>query len=62
MKFILVTLFLLIITAAVYAYDDGDFQVWNTDVAEIYYLLQSSKASPHWTDTNVLGTKVKMAF
>lgn len=30
--------------------------------AEIYYLLQSSKASPHWTDTNVLGTKVKMAF
>jgi hypothetical protein len=30
--------------------------------AEIYYMLQSSKGSDVWSDTNVLGTKVKIAF
>ena len=25
----------LLLTAKVYAYDDGDFQVWNTDVEEL---------------------------
>jgi hypothetical protein len=30
--------------------------------AEIYYLLQSSKSSGRWTDANVLGTKLKIAF
>lgn len=29
---------------------------------EIYYLLQSSKGSVHWTDANVLGTKFKLSF
>lgn len=30
--------------------------------AEIYYMLKSSKSSGKWTDTNVLGTKLKIAF
>ncbi|MDP3142989.1 MAG: DUF2490 domain-containing protein [Candidatus Omnitrophota bacterium] len=30
--------------------------------AEIYYMLQSSKGSDVWVDTNVLGTKLKIAF
>jgi hypothetical protein len=30
--------------------------------AEIYYMLQSSKSSDRWTDANVLGTKLKLAF
>ncbi|MFH1360701.1 MAG: hypothetical protein ABIJ41_06655, partial [Candidatus Omnitrophota bacterium] len=25
----------LLITTKVYAYDDGDFQIWNTDVEEV---------------------------
>ncbi len=29
---------------------------------EIYYMLQSSKSSGIWTDINVLGTKLKIAF
>ncbi len=29
---------------------------------EIYYMLQSSKGSKLWTNTNVLGTKLKLAF
>lgn len=29
--------------------------------AEIYYMLQSAK-STKWTDTNILGTKLKLAF
>lgn len=29
---------------------------------EIYYLLQRSKGSGQWTDTNVLGIKLKTAF
>lgn len=30
--------------------------------AEIYYLLQSSRSNNKWTDANVLGAKVKLAF
>ncbi|MDP2911690.1 MAG: DUF2490 domain-containing protein [Candidatus Omnitrophota bacterium] len=30
--------------------------------AEIYYMLQSAKSSGKWTDINVLGTKLKVAF
>jgi len=30
--------------------------------AEIYYMLQSSKSSDIWKDTNILGTKIKLAF
>lgn len=30
--------------------------------AEAYYLLQSTKSSNVWTDANVLGTKLKIAF
>lgn len=30
--------------------------------AEIYYILQSTKSSGKWKDTNVLGTKLKIAF
>ena len=30
--------------------------------AEMYFLLQSSKSSGKWSDTNVLGTKLKIAF
>jgi hypothetical protein len=30
--------------------------------AEIYYMLQTAKSSGRWTDTNVLGTKFKIAF
>jgi hypothetical protein len=30
--------------------------------AEIYYMLQSTKSSGKWVDTNVLGTKLKIAF
>ena len=29
--------------------------------AEIYYMLQSSKGAD-WTDANILGTKLKLAF
>jgi hypothetical protein len=29
---------------------------------EIYYLLQSSRSGNIWTDANVLGTKLKLAF
>lgn len=29
---------------------------------EIYYMLQSSKSSDKWIDTNVLGTKLKIIF
>ncbi len=29
---------------------------------EVYYLLQSSRSTKEWTDANVLGTKVKLAF
>jgi len=29
---------------------------------EIYYMLQSAKSSGKWVDTNVLGTKIKIAF
>jgi len=28
----------------------------------IYYMLQSSKSSGAWKDTNVLGTKIKLSF
>ncbi len=27
--------FILMLTNRVFAYDDGDFQIWNTDVEEI---------------------------
>ncbi|HOW43492.1 MAG TPA: DUF2490 domain-containing protein [Candidatus Omnitrophota bacterium] len=30
--------------------------------AEMYYMLQRSKSSGKWVDTNVLGTKLKLAF
>ena len=30
--------------------------------AEIYYMLQAAKSSGKWTDINVLGTKLKVAF
>lgn len=30
--------------------------------AEVYYMLQASKSSGNWTDVNVLGTKLKIAF
>jgi len=30
--------------------------------AEVYYLLQRSKGSGKWSNTNVFGTKIKMAF
>jgi len=30
--------------------------------AEIYYILQNTKSSGKWKDTNVLGTKLKIAF
>ena len=30
--------------------------------AEVYYMLQSAKSSGKWTDTKVLGTKLKVAF
>jgi len=30
--------------------------------AEVYYMLQDGKSSGKWTDTNVLGTKLKVAF
>lgn len=30
--------------------------------AEVYYLLQTAKSSGRWTDTNVLGTKLKVSF
>jgi len=61
-----------LIPMGAYAYSDGDFQVWNTDVeemkvakdlkAEVYYILQSNKVAGTWTDANVLGTKFKVAF
>jgi len=34
-QIVLVMVLLLIVTAVAYAYDDGDFQVWNTDVEEL---------------------------
>lgn len=34
-QIVLVMALLLIITAMAYAYDDGDFQIWNTDVEEM---------------------------
>jgi len=34
-QIVLVMALLLIVTAMAYAYDDGDFQVWNTDVEEM---------------------------
>jgi len=30
--------------------------------ADIYYMIQSTKSSNKWTDANVLGTKLKIAF
>jgi len=30
--------------------------------AEIYYLLQSSRGKSSWSEANVLGTKIKLAF
>jgi len=30
--------------------------------AEVYYMLQSSKSSGKWTNANVFGTKLKIAF
>jgi hypothetical protein len=30
--------------------------------AEIYYMLQSSRAKSEWVDTNILGTKLKITF
>lgn len=30
--------------------------------AEVYYMLQSTKGSGKWIDTNVLGTKLKITF
>jgi Protein of unknown function (DUF2490) len=30
--------------------------------AEVYYMLQSAKSSGKWTDTNILGIKLKVAF
>jgi len=30
--------------------------------AEIYYMLRSTKGTDRWTDTNVLGTKLKIVF
>jgi hypothetical protein len=30
--------------------------------AEIYYMLQSSRAKSQWVDTNILGTKLKLLF
>jgi hypothetical protein len=34
-QIVLVGALLLIVTAMAYAYDDGDFQIWNTDVEEM---------------------------
>jgi Protein of unknown function (DUF2490). len=30
--------------------------------AEIYYMLVSSKGTDRWTDANILGTKIRLAF
>ena len=30
--------------------------------AEVYYMLQRTKSSGKWVDTNILGTKLKIAF
>jgi hypothetical protein len=38
------------------------FKLFKDLKGEIYYLLQSSKGATHWTDANVLGTKVKLSF
>ncbi|MDO9573281.1 MAG: hypothetical protein Q7J37_05320 [Candidatus Omnitrophota bacterium] len=75
LSIIIIVLSLFSITK-LYAYDDGDFQVWNTDIeevqlnknltkslkTEIYYMLLSSKSASIWKDYNVLGTKVKVSF
>ncbi len=38
------------------------FNVTKNIKGEIYYMFQSSKSSPRWTDANVFGTKIKIAF
>ena len=30
--------------------------------AEVYYMLQNTKNKGRWPSTNVLGTKIKLAF
>jgi len=44
------------------AYSGIGFTLLKNLKGEIYYLLQSTKSSGRWTDTNVLGTKLKLAF
>ena len=43
-------------------YSGFGFKIIKNLKGEIYYLLQSSKGSSKWTDANVFGTKLKIAF
>ncbi len=43
-------------------YGGFGFTIFRNVKGEIYYLLQSSKKSGSWTDANVVGTKIKLAF
>ncbi len=38
------------------------FNIIKNVKGEIYYMLQSVKGTSSWTDANVLGTKIKIAF
>ena len=43
-------------------YSGFTFNLTKNLKAEVYYLFQSAKSSGRWTDANVLGSKLKLAF
>lgn len=43
-------------------YSGIGFTITKNIKGEVYYLLQSSKSSSQWVDSNVLGTKLKLVF
>ncbi len=68
MRKLLTSICILIFTAtgSGYGYDNGDFQVWNTD-AQDFKLNKKLKIAfeqefRFGDDANVLGAKIKLAF
>lgn len=43
-------------------YFGADFRIYKSLMGELFYLWQNSKSSGKWSDCNVLGTKLKLAF
>lgn len=43
-------------------YSGIELGIFKYFIVDIYYLWQTSKGKSGWTDYNILGTKIKIAF